>query len=228
MAFYMPALFVIVNATKEFLKCRKASRGVNRTVTLLTSFIVAFGMMGIITFTALHASSRGWFADKGEETYEHNGMVWVIHRDELPLVVEDLLDVDFDGYVKERRGSTSLLLGQLVMRQYPRFDAANRLDIPQLEYTMTLVNISSLYGPCKDILMHDAENTHWGKEWEYRAEDAAPWGAKEAYRLHDLTYGARNDYLLCYDRLLVEITFDWEPSEAQMTLVGQKLGGALS
>ena len=48
MCFYMPALFVIVNAMKEFLKRKKASRGVNRTITVITSFVASFAMMGII------------------------------------------------------------------------------------------------------------------------------------------------------------------------------------
>jgi Cof subfamily protein (haloacid dehalogenase superfamily) len=99
MCIYMPALFVIVNATKEFLKRKKASRGVNRTVTMFTSFIVAFAMMGAITFGTLYVSNHGFFADKNEETYEYRGLTWVIHQDELPLVVEDLMDVDFDGYI---------------------------------------------------------------------------------------------------------------------------------
>ena len=71
--------------------------------------------------------------------------------------------------------------------------------------------------------MDDGENTRWGKEREYKPEDATPWGANEVYRLYDLEYGARNDYLLCYGNLLVEISFDWEPTVEQMNIVDQKL-----
>ena len=223
MCIYMPALFVIVNATKEFLKRKKASRGVNRTVTMLTSFIVAFAVMGIITFGTLYASNHGWFAENNEETYEHKGMTWVIHQDELPLVVEDLVAVDFDGYIKERRGNVSIILGQLVMRQYPRFDADSYKDIPQLEYTMTMVRVPALYDKCKEIMIHDEEYYRETKEKEYKIEDAEPWGANEVYRLYDLEYGARNIYLLCYDKLIVEIHFDWEPTSEQMDIVGEKL-----
>ena len=219
----MPSLFVIVNATKEFLKRKKASRGVNRTVTMLTSFLAAFTMMGLITFGILYASNHGLFADKNEETYEHNGITWIIHQDELPLVVEDLIDVDFDGYIKERRGNMSLILDQLVMRQHPRFDAENYKNIPQLEYTMTIVRIPALYDKCKEILIHDEEYYRETKEKEYRIENTEPWGANEVYRLHDLEYGARNTYLLCYDNLIVEIHFDWEPTTEQMAIVAKKL-----
>lgn len=223
MCFYMPALFLIVNATKEFLKRKKTSRGVNRTVTMLTSFVVAFAMMGVITFGTLYAASRGVFADKDEETYEHNGMTWVIHQDELPLVVEDLVDVAYNEYIKERRGNETFILGQLVMRQYPRYDADNYSDIPQLEYTMTIVNVPALYEMCKERLIYEREELHYYGAEEYRAEAAAPWGANEVYRLYDLEYGLENDYLLCYDNMLVEISFDWEPTEKQKAIVGENL-----
>lgn len=220
---YMPALFAIVNAVKEFLKRKKASRGVNRTVTMLTSFIIAFGMMGLITFGTLYASSHGLLIDKGEETYEHGGRTWVIHQDELPLVVEDLVDTQYDGYIKERSGDMSLILGQLEMRQRPRLDAKNYADIPQLAYTLTIVRFPALYEMCKERLMYEQEVLQALDKQEYKAENATPWGANEAYRLYDPEYGARNDYLLCYDGLLVEIHFDWEPTEEQMAIVGKKL-----
>ncbi|MBR3770399.1 MAG: DUF2812 domain-containing protein [Lachnospiraceae bacterium] len=223
MCIYMFALFGIVNATKEFLKRKKASRGINRTLTVITSFVASFAMMGAIVFGTLYASSHGVFADKDEETYVHNGATWVIHQDELPLVVEDLVDVDYNGYIKERRGNESLILGQLVMRQHPRFDAKNYSDIPQLEYTMTIVKVPALYEMCKKRLIYEREELHYYGEEEYRAEDAAPWGANEVYRLYDLEYGVENDYLLCYDNLLVEINFDWEPTIEQMAIVGEKL-----
>lgn len=225
MGIYMPALFAIVNAVKEFLKRKKASRGVNRTITMLTSFIIAFGMMGLITFGTLYASSHGLLIDKGEETYEHGGRTWVIHQDELPLVVEDLVTVEYNDYIKERSGDMSLILGQLEMWQRPRLDAKNYADIPQLEYTLTIVRFPALYEMCKERLMYEQEVFQTLDEQEYKAENAAPWGANEAYRLYDPEYGARNDYLLCYDGLLVEIHFDWEPTEEQMAIVGEKLSG---
>lgn len=225
MCFYMPVLYATVNATKEFLKRKKASRVVNRTMTVITSFVTAFVMMGAITFVTLYASSKGLFADKGEETYEHNGTTWVIHQDELPLVVEDLMEVDYSDYIKERRGNESLILGQLVMRQHPRFDAKDYSDIPQLEYIMTIVKIPALYDWCKEQVIYWRESLRYVSPQEYRVEDANPWGANEVYRLYDLEYGAENFYLLCYDNFLVEIDFDWEPTTEQMAIVGEKLNG---
>ena len=168
----------------------------------------------------------GLFSSKSEETYEYKGTTLVIYQDEFPLVIEDLMDVDYDGYIKERHGNKSLILGQYSMHQYPRLDAVNYTDIPRLEYTVTIVNVPALYNRCKEQLMYENQVLHRLNEHEYQAEEAKLWGAKEAYRLYDPEYGFTNEYLLCYEKLLVEISFDWEPTIEQMAVVGEKLSSA--
>ena len=225
MCIYMPALFALVNAVKQFLKQKKTARGVNRTVTMLSSFVLAFGMMVLITFGTLYASNHGVFREKNEETYKHGGITWVVHNDHIPLTVEDLLGADNHEYIKERTGSMSFMLGQFTISQHPRFDEENYADIPQLEYTLTEVRIPALYDLCKKRLIYEQEELYPLDRHEYKAEDGKTWGANEAYRLYDPEYGAENKYLLCYDNLLVEIDFGWEPNAAQKAVVGEKLGG---
>lgn len=223
MCFYMPTLYILVNSMKAFLKRKKASRGVNRTLTMLTSFVLAFAMVGAITFGTLKLSQKGFFADKSEKTYDHNGTTWVIHQDELPLTVEDLMEVDYDGYIKERRGDESLLLGQFVMQQNPRFDAENYTDIPRMKYTIVFVKVPALYDICKDRLLYSKGSYSPNDAPFYEKNEAAAWGANEAYRLYDPNYGWENEYLLCYDDVLIEISFDWEPTPEQMKIVSEKL-----
>ena len=43
--------------------------------------------------------------------------------------------------------------------------------------------------------------------------------------MYDPVYGAENYYLVCYEDLIVEINFDWEPTAEQMKTVGGKLSG---
>lgn len=220
---YMPLLIFLVNATKNFLKKKKASRGVNRTLTIMASFIGAYALMGVVTFIVLKGIAGGMFAEADEETYEHHGATFVIHQDELPLTVEDLLDVEYKGYIKERRGNESFLLGQLTMSQHPRFDAEDYRNLPCLDYTMVIVKLPMLYDLCKERLIYEQETLYPINKNEYRAEDAVPWGANEAYRLYDTVYGVENSYLLCCDDILVEIHFSWEPTEEQKAIVGEKL-----
>lgn len=221
---YIPLLIVIVNSTKEFLKKKKVSKKVNFAVTMLVDFFFAFALMGIITFGILKASDMGLFAEKGEKTYEHNGITWILHEDELPLVLEDLTEGDFEGYIRERRGDSSLLLSQLELFQRPRMDVHNYSDLPSLEYSIVAVHVPVLYDLCKNQMIADQENRKVRNN-QYQSEDSAPWGAKEAYRLYDLEYGAENTYLLCYEKQLVEIIFEWEPTAEQMAIVGEKLSG---
>ena len=155
-------------------------------------------------------------------------MTWVIHQDELPLVVEDLVDVDFDGYIKERRGNVSLLMGQLVMRQHPRYDAENRKDYPELEYTVTIINVPALYEMCKNQTIDKKDETDntdipEGFKRVYLEQDPTPWKANEVYQLAYQDSGALNSYLLCYDDRIIEISFDWEPTAEQMAIVAAKL-----
>ena len=222
---YVPLLIIIVNGTKEFLKKKKVSRKLNFAVTMLVDVFFAFALMGIITFGVLKASDMGLFAEKEEETYEHNGITWVLHEDELPLVLEDLMEGDFEGYIRERRGDSSLLLSQLELFQRPRMDVHNYIDLPRLEYRIVAVHVPALYEMCKNQMIDEGEHVGKMRRNQYQTEDAAPWGANKAYRLYDLEYGMENTWLLCYDEKIVEIHFDWEPTEEQQAIVGKKLSG---
>jgi hypothetical protein len=227
MVLYIAALSLLVNAIKHFLKRKKAPASVNRRVTMVSCVVLSFAMMGAITFGTLRAIQSGAF-EPDRETYEHNGHNFTIYLDELPLTIEDLLNVNLDGYIRERRSSESLILGQFVMRQHPRFDAKRYAEMPSLEYTITVVKVPFLYDICKNQLIRDYDVTHnigvpEGYKKLYEPQDASLWGAQEVYRLVAQDIGPMNRYLLCYEDCIVEITFDWEPTEEQMAIVTEKL-----
>ena len=227
MLLYTAALIVVVNGVKELLKRKKASRGVNRTLTFLSSFVLAFVMMGGITYGVLRASQNGFF-ERDTETYEYNGATFTIYKDELPLTVENLFDIQYDGYIKERRSEESLLLGQFVMWQHPRFDAEHYKDMPDLEYTITEVKLPFLYDFCKNSLLNKRKDEVVDGRVvfaeHYDQIDASPWQAKEAYRLY-WSGGYIDHYLLCYENRIVEISFSWEPTTQQMAIVADRLTG---
>ena len=226
MMLYVFALIALVNGIKVLLKRQKVSRNVNRTITILSSFILSFSMMGAITFGVLRALQNGLF-DQERETYEYNGATFTVYKDELPLTVEDLLGVSSDGYTRERRSEESLLLGQSVMRQYPRFDEEHFL-MPYLEYTITEIRVPLLYEFCKNSLLGQRKDETVDGQVvfpdHYELIDASQWRANEAYRLYWST-GYLDKYLLCYDKRIVEISFDWEPTMEQMAIVADKLSG---
>ena len=233
MSIYMPMLFLIVNGTKNYLKKKKVSKRKNFWITMLVDILFAFSLMGIITFVVLSASSRGFFADKNEETYEHGGMTWVIHKDELPLTIEDLAangwkdidigSIDYDSYIKEKRGDESLLLGQWTYTQRPRMDVENYSDLPQLSYTVVHVKLSHLYNMCKNYYLEDVKNTLTYAGRQYLKTDSDSWNTNEVYQLYDAEIGPLNCYLLCYEDVIVEIEFNWELTDDQKHIVNTKL-----
>lgn len=225
MLLYTAAVIVLVNGMKGLLKRKKAPRTVNRTVTFLFSFLLAFSMMGIITFGVLRALQNGLF-DRGRETYEYNGTTFTVYMDELPLTVEDLLDVQYDGYIRERRSEESLLLGQFVIWQHPRLN--DFIEMPSLEYTITEIKLPFLYEFCKNSLLNERNDEVVDGQVvfadHYDPIDASPWQANEAYQLY-WSSGYIDRYLLCYEKRIIEITFLWEPTSEQMAIVADKLSG---
>ena len=228
---YIPGLFLLVRGVMGWLKRKKVPAKVNRAVTIISALVVAYLFVGAITFGVLFGSSHGWFAEQDEETYQHNGITFTAAQDQLPLTVEDLLDVDYEGYSREHRGSESLFLAQYQGYQRPRFDAERYKEMPQLEYTVTVVKAPFLYGLCREHLLLDRAE-RWNRDmpesdwYFYEPTDPAPWGAQEAYRWTHQEYGPRGTYLLCYSDRFVEVKFSqkWEVTPAQMAVVGETLG----
>ena len=228
MIFYTAALIILVNAIKQFLKRKNAPRNVNRFLTFSASFVLSFCMMGVITFSVLRALQNGFF-DRDMETYEYNGATFTVYKDELPLTVEDMLDIQYDGYIKERRSDESLLVGQFDMHQHPRYGAEQSVHMPALEYTITEVKLPLLYDFCQKSLLNAKQDKIVGGQVDfyehYEPVDPKPWKAEEAYRLYWSYEHFIDRYLICYERRIVEITFDWEPTTEQIAIAAERLSG---
>lgn len=117
-------------------------------------------------------------------------------------------------------------MGQKVVWQHPRRDIDTPVNVPNLKYTLTIIKVPALYDMCKERILNRRSDTvvEAGIIFvdHYEEIDAAPWLAKEAYQLH-FSGGILNKYFLCYEDRIVEIDFDWEPTEEQMKIVAEKL-----
>lgn len=221
---FLPGVFLATWGTKALLKRKKVSAKISRVVTIAMAFIAAYGLTAVIVLGTLYGSSHGWFAGK-RDTYQYHGSTFTAYDDPLPLTVEDLLDVHYEGYIRERREDSSFLLQRLELRQHPRFDAEDFREMPALDYTVTLVRFPALYEVCKDALLAECDGSDpvWPGR-TYVQQDAAPWGAEEVYREWDPEYGYWDRWLLCYPDRFVELHPDWELTPEQMRVVGQAVG----
>lgn len=86
-----------------------------------------------------------------------------------------------------------------------------------------------LYDLCKNSLVNAKKDKIVDGQIDfyehYEPVDPTPWNAEEAYRLYWGSGHFVDQYLLCYERRIVEITFDWEPTTEQITIAAKRLSG---
>lgn len=215
----------LIASARQWLKREKEPAEKNRAITLGLCFVLSFLIVTAAVWLEGEGTNRNWFGD-GCATYEDNGHIYVDHQDDLPVTVEDLTDEANDGYTRERQVLASFLLTQYEMRQWPRYDVEDYAKMCQLDYTIVEVKIPALYEFCKKAVLGERDSVGFRSE----PVDPAPWGAVEAYRWIS-QYGRGDGFLLFYPNRIVSFGFYpgrssvWEPTPAQMAVVGEKLGG---
>ena len=179
-------------------------------MTVIACFVLSFAMTGIATAIALPAMNSGILAREPK-------------TDAVPLSLSDLTDRDPDGLREQIRHNETVLLGQRTVTQQLSQTTAFPGEASFLMYTVTTVKVPAFYQWCKGQYL-DGDLTGVRSQVQYTLAEAEPWGAEEAYRQLDENGNPKTSFLLFYERTIVLIHLDWEPTRSQMTVVGQKLG----
>lgn len=131
---------------------------------------------------------------------------------ELTLSIEDLLGPgEYTTLVLDDEKS-------IVLEYYDIFQVPEgSIRTPRLEYEMVRVKIPALYDLCLNEAMDEPE---WKPGSAYHEIDPAPWGAEQAWQLHDGDE-LRLWYVLCYEDAIIELIPDWELTAEQMAAVGE-------
>lgn len=215
-------IVVIVVNVKELLKKKKASRNVNFTITLMVDILLAVVMTAGFSYGIFRSVSVGAI----DNVFNTEGL---LHQVEPPLIIEDLQNVSFDSYVKANRQNESIFLGQRSLNQWPKVENGQHVQVPEMQYTVTVVKIPAVYNLCKNSILkkHVDKKRDDGTVFidHYERIDAASWLAEDAYQLH-WSESILYKYFLCYEDRLIEIEFDWELTEEQMRIVAEKLAYA--
>lgn len=183
------------------------------------------GMAGLFALVA-HNAGTGWLEDRPPvETYTAYGMTWSVYADPIPLRVEDLIDIDYDGWSTEADVEWSPLAAHGTYRQRARLGDKG---LPELWYEIVTVEIPFLYDLCKRDFIQRVEryNDELPEEdWDvYQPVDPAPWGAEEVFQRYSSGTPSRQ-YLLCWEDRMAEIWLFWDeaPTPDQMAVIGEKL-----
>jgi len=225
-ALVLAAMIILTAALVLFtirdMKRRKLSSTRIRVGVLALVVLMVFNAVRLVNLMVIKDGSH-----EPAGRYEHNGFHVPYYHDELPLYVEDMVDVeDSEVYSHELSEKESLFMESLEAAQRPFWTVTAQ---PGLRYTVRQVKTAPLFEPVLRQTLAEFAQDYERPEpkspgWEqHLTVDAEPWGADAAYQL-SLGGEEKQRYILCYDTRIVEIDFDWEPDDAARALVGQTLG----
>ncbi|WP_294853700.1 DUF2812 domain-containing protein [uncultured Oscillibacter sp.] len=206
-------LVVAVQLVRGWLKRRGVSAWTNRIVSIGLSFVLGAGIIGGSVFYALRGHKSVQHGAAETEVYvTRNGTEHELRRDPLPLKIEDLQPIEELPWSYELTEHWSPLA---LMREGRQVEYENW---ESLDYGIFDVKTDFLYRAC----LRDYLRTEELLGLEYSAVGEAQWGADVAYRL-SMDGEEMNSWILCRNRRIVSIAFDWTPTPAQMALAGEKL-----
>lgn len=212
----------IMQALRDWLRRRGASRGLNRALVAVLwitgSLAYAVGMMFLRP-----AANAADLAFRGAETYTVQGESYTAYHDAVPLSLEDLTGAQTGSYSTRRTGDQTIFMSRYSVTQEPRLDVENRGELPWLRYDVYSIPWPGLYETCKKDLLKSGLVLNQYTLYSYIPADPTPWGADEAYQRQNNAGRLENEFLLCYDNTLATIEFSWTPTQEQMELAGKKL-----
>lgn len=209
---YTVGLMLLVNGIKKGLKKAKASRGTNKALTIIACFVLSFAMTGIVTGVVLSAVNAGLLEPNPK-------------TEEIPLSLSDLMEIKEEEYEVGTEFQQTVFLGHRTVHHRPDYSLKFSGAVPDLLYTVTTVKVPVFYEWCKDQYLEGRlMGAAASKDVGYDLTEATPWGAEEAYRQLDKYGNPKTSFLLFYEKTIVLIHFDWEPTRSQMAIVAEKLG----
>lgn len=196
---YMLVLFVMIfllRQMQKFFKQRGLSKGKNIFALILLDCLLAFLLIGGLSYYALQA---GWFLPQ------------TVTQEELLITVEDLQEVSGLEYQQQKNTHNSILLARFYGKQWGE-------QTTGLEYEMIEVKWQALYDWC--LQQYLQENKSFPEAGVYQALKVEFQQTVYQYYVDDKPV---NQWLLCKDNRILKLRASWPLTEAQLQIVGEKL-----
>lgn len=221
------------------LKRHGVSREKNRRTTLASIMIMGLITTVVMTSVLVFGVTRHWFRE-GSQPTEYvttaiNGSTWTwdVYHDDIPLEIEDLMEVDYEHYSKERRRDNESLFAHHV--RFIQNGFPDRQDPPEMEYE--ILDTKLFYEACLNDML-ESETKLGGEPFgdrRFSDEGLEPleklWNADKVYQLIR-DDGPRELYVISWTKTnggndrIAKIEFSWEPTEEQLKLAGEVLRSA--
>lgn len=204
------------------LRRKKVDAAKSRALTVGATILLTIVMMAALVTSTIKAIQSGWMED-ATQSYEYHGITWYVYHDDLPLVLEDFTQTNYQEYSYRLTREVSPFLEVLEAAQRPRMDA---LDQPDLEYTIINVKMPALEPLCRASMLREyADEDSVLMGYHLLAQDASAWRAQEVYRLY-CKDEARNRYLIFSPNRIIELKLDEDPTKQQIERIAEMLTNA--
>ena len=207
-------------ALQNHLKARGVKSRTNRILSAALSGGVALVCMFVMLGSSIYATIHDRHDGAEEYTVSPSRTHYAYH-DELPLYMEDLLEVDGTAYSNRLYETGSFFLRETQVNIHRRFDRREDATSPtSLDYTLW----RSPFPAILDLAVEDRLEWYSGRiALEQHYVPLAPaFGAEAVWQLYD-GENARDQYLLRFERCVIEIDFDFPPTDEQMAAAMEKL-----
>lgn len=206
----------------SIMKRMKVSASVNKGVSTLVVCALTILVIYVPILDMMHSQPE---QEENAEIYEYRGNSFTAYHDPLPLYVEDLMDPEYDRYSCRLETAQSLFLTAQKVSQRSRM-GESALGI---YYDIYDIHVASVFDICFEDILHSYDKFNNFDDAGnvtndcFNKVDPTPWGADAAYCRYSGGVPTQR-FLLRYGYRIVEITFNWEPTEPQMAIVAEKLG----
>ena len=197
------ALIGLVEAFRRKLKREGYEAGANKTATTIAAVLLTIVLMIVVMPMISNAVLNDGHNDN-DKAAELKLRIWDLVEDTQPYTTLVLTDQE------------TFLLGYQQVYQVPE----GVLMKPSLEYNVVEVKAKFLYDKCLEEMMTVPV---YMTEGVFHSVDPTPWGAEDAWQLHD-GEDMRSWYVLCYEDYILEIFPGWDITEEQMATVGEIFG----
>lgn len=218
-------LFVIAGtmATQKLLKKKGVSKGFNIAVTLTVDCLLVVLLTAAIMS---YSMSNHLFSREADDYYMVGDYQWKIYHDDLPLVVEDLIDSEYEYYSYEKHSDNSIFLSYDDCWQ--NCPPSGETPPPTMHYEVYTVKMDFLYDMVRREIEEDALRYFDEEGRAYSGYVAVSDPAWQADSIYQFCFGdsqaqlMENEWLICKDNKLIVFRPYFELTDEMKSIVTEK------
>lgn len=200
--------------TRKFSRKMKEngfSKGENITWTAIAEAIFVFLFFGIYIVLVLELDLP---ENNGIKEYTALNMEQDRQKEEVPVIIQDLMEVDFWKYSYFRVSRESFVLKQTIVNQDIKL---SDYEVPTLWYQVIEIKIPNIYNWILSRCLNIKE-----EQSGYVEENDRFWNADVVYRYFN-TEDENYQWILCKERYIIRIRTSWELTKEQKEIIIQNI-----